>query len=169
LRELSAPVSSWARLQEIFANVGLRGGGRGTGIQHSLSWGQRSPVPRLPWRAHVGPTRPVNLPDVRFTSNSYRALALQRNDATCHEPTYAAQQIWSIAVGTRVTSRPPQSPARKLIQAKVKLNAGLPGFRVGKASDPFEVRRGIFSSGITPTGEIPRDRVPLKPGALLHD
>jgi hypothetical protein len=64
---------------------------------------------------------------------------------------------------------PPQSPARKLIQAKVKLNAGLPGFRVGKASDPFEVRRGIFSSGITPTGEIPRDRVPLKPGALLHD
>jgi hypothetical protein len=42
------------------------------------------PVPRLPWRAHVRPTRPVNLPDVRFTSDSYRAFALQRNDATCH-------------------------------------------------------------------------------------
>src|SRR5712691_5152207 len=49
------------------------GGGRGTGIQHSPSWGQRSQVPKLPWRAHVGPTRSVNLPDVRFTSNSYRA------------------------------------------------------------------------------------------------
>src|SRR5207244_4484400 len=45
--------------------------------QHSPSWGQRSQVPKLPWRAHVGPTRSVNLPDVRFTSNSYRALALQ--------------------------------------------------------------------------------------------
>src|SRR5207244_2709966 len=27
--------------------------------------------------------RPVNLPDVRFTSNSYRALALQRNNVMC--------------------------------------------------------------------------------------
>ena len=52
------------------------GGGRGTGIQHSPPWGQRSPVPRLPWRAHVGPTRPVNLPDVRFT------LPAQPVDAT---------------------------------------------------------------------------------------
>src|SRR5438477_11337745 len=29
-----------------------------------------------------GQTRSVNLPHVRSTSNSYRALALQRNDAT---------------------------------------------------------------------------------------
>jgi hypothetical protein len=78
-------------LSENVRHVGA-GGGRGTGIQHSPSWGQRSPVPRLPWRAHVGPTRPVNLPDVRFTSNSYRTLALQRNDATCQQRTHALQQ-----------------------------------------------------------------------------
>ncbi len=73
------------------------GGGRGTGIQHSPPWGQRSPVPRLPWRAHVGPTRPVNLPDVRFTSNSYRALALQRNDATCQSRLNASAKLAAVS------------------------------------------------------------------------
>src|SRR5258707_15023177 len=101
------------------------GGGRGTGIQHSPSWGQRSQVPKLPWRAHVGPTRSVNLPDVRFTSNSYRALALQRNDATCRVEMWrvgcrlnisvAASFVWRCLSGSAMAPFP--HPAHRTGQA----------------------------------------------------
>jgi hypothetical protein len=50
-------------------------------------------APMTLWVNHVGPTRPMSSPDVRFTSNRVQTSAPQRNDALCHNRTHAPQQI----------------------------------------------------------------------------
>src|SRR5215831_4255879 len=49
LRELSAPVSPWARLQEISANVGLRGGPGSSDARQSGQWLACQSAPKGPF------------------------------------------------------------------------------------------------------------------------
>jgi hypothetical protein len=52
-----------------------------------LHLGAMIPGPQTAMEGARPANTPVNLPDIRFTSDSYRAFAMQRNDAICQEET----------------------------------------------------------------------------------